>query len=91
MGGDAYPMRVAAWPSVMEGFEVSELNDVKDVWVTEGAIDEPNDSDRCISGGDSSEETVRRWLGGVLYVGFAIAEKCGGRSLLNEFKCSAAV
>jgi hypothetical protein len=31
----------------------------------EGALAEPNDSERSISGGERSEETVRRWLGGV--------------------------
>jgi hypothetical protein len=31
-----------------------------------GAMDEPNDSERFISGGERSEDTVRRWLGGVL-------------------------
>jgi hypothetical protein len=56
----------------MEGFGVSELKDVKGVWASEGAIEEPNDSDRFISGGERSEETVRRWLGGVLYVEFVI-------------------
>lgn len=58
------------------GFEGSELNEENG----EGAIVEPNDSDRFISGGERSEETVRRLLGGVLYVGFAIAE--GGRGEL---------
>ena len=51
----------------------TELKDVRGVWVIDGAIDEPNDSDRFISGGESSEETVKRWLGGDLCAGFAIA------------------
>jgi hypothetical protein len=30
------------------------------------SMEEPNDSERLVSGGERSEETVRRWLGGVL-------------------------
>jgi hypothetical protein len=37
-----------------------------DPGVNLGAVEEPNDSERFISGGERSEETVRRWLGGVL-------------------------
>jgi hypothetical protein len=40
-----------------------------------GAVKEPNDSERFISGGERSEETVRRWLGGVLCTMFAIASR----------------
>ena len=43
-----------------------------------GAIEEPNDSERFISGGERSEETVRRWLGGVLWSMFAMVRRvCG--------------
>ena len=38
---------------------------------TEG-IAEPNELERSISGGERSEETVRRLVGGDLFVGFAI-------------------
>jgi hypothetical protein len=38
-----------------------------------GTIEEPNDSERFISGGERSEETVRRWLGGVLWTKFAMS------------------
>jgi hypothetical protein len=38
------------------------------------AVEEPNDSERFISGGERSEETVRRWLGGVLWSMFAMAQ-----------------
>jgi hypothetical protein len=50
----------------MAGFDGSELNDEKDDRAREGAIEEPKDSERFISGGESSEETERRWVGGVL-------------------------
>lgn len=56
----------------MARFDGTELNEEKGDGVNAGAIEEPNDSDRFISGGERSEETVRRWLGGVLYGGFAI-------------------
>jgi hypothetical protein len=59
----------------MAGLEMSELKDAKGVCALEGAIVEPNDSDRFISGGERSEETVRRLLGGDLYVGFAIVQR----------------
>lgn len=45
-----------------------------------GAIEEPNDSERFISGGERSEDTVRRWLGGVLWSMFAMV-RCVCRSL----------
>ncbi len=69
--------------SVVFGFADMELKEVN-----AGAIEEPNDSDRFISGGESSEETVKRWLGGVLYgelsiVGDGIGrEKSGARCFL---------
>jgi hypothetical protein len=50
----------------MMGFNGAELKEEKGDWANAGAIEEPNDSDRFISGGERSEETVRRWLGGVL-------------------------
>lgn len=61
----------------MTGFEISELNDEKGERAIEGPIDEPNDSDRFISGGERSEETVRRLLGGVLYARFAMVRVSG--------------
>lgn len=62
----------------MSGFDGSELNEEKGDRVMDGAIDELNDSERFISGGESSEETVRRWLGGVLHGGFAMVQVgCG--------------
>lgn len=63
------------------GFAGRELKDEKGDWVKAGAIEEPNDSERFISGGERSEETVRRWLGGVLYGEFAIVGLGGGGSL----------
>jgi hypothetical protein len=48
------------------GFNWTELKEEKGDWVEAEAIDEPNDSDRFISGGERREETVRRVLGGVL-------------------------
>lgn len=68
----------------MAGFDVSELNDENGVWTSEGAIEELNDSDRFISGGERSEETVRRWLDGVLYVGFAIVRVWWGREFARS-------
>jgi hypothetical protein len=50
----------------MVDFNGMELNEEKGDCANAGAIEEPNDSDRFISGGERSEETVRRWLGGVL-------------------------
>lgn len=59
----------AAW-RVMSGLlvdlEAPELNEEKGDWINAGGIDVPNDSDRFISGGERSEETVSRLLGGVL-------------------------
>ena len=64
IGGEAYASRVGAWNDCgrgpIMGFEDSELKDVKGVRAIECAIDEPNDSDRFISGGESSEEIVKR-------------------------------
>lgn len=61
---------VAAWqawrPALVMGFNWSELKEEKVDWVEAEAIEEPNDSDRCISGGERREETVRRLIGGVL-------------------------
>lgn len=71
--------------ALIAGFGVSELKEVKGVWATEDAIEEPNDSDRFISGGERSEETVRRWLGGDLYVGFAIVRDGWGRGVCGGF------
>ena len=62
----------------MEDLEVSDLNDENGESAIEGPIDEPNDSDGFISGGERSEETVRRLLRGVLYVRFAIARVSWG-------------
>jgi hypothetical protein len=62
----------------MEDLEVSDLNDENGESAIEGAIDEPKDSDRFISGGERSDETVRRLVGGVLYVRFAIARVSWG-------------
>jgi hypothetical protein len=53
-------------PVSMADFNGAELNEEKGDCANAGAIEEPNDSDRFISGGERSEETVRRWLGGVL-------------------------
>jgi len=50
----------------MVGFNGAELNEENDEAVKVGAIEEPNDSERFISGGERSEETARRLLGGVL-------------------------
>lgn len=66
-----------AWHDVeswaIMGFNCSELNEVKGDWVEAEAIEEPNDSERFISGGERSEETVRRLLGGVWNGEFAMA------------------
>lgn len=62
----------------MAGFDGSELKDEKGERAIAGAIDEPKDSERFISGGERSEETVRRLLGGVLYGGFAIVREVWG-------------
>lgn len=52
-----------------------------DTGANAGAIEEPNDSERFISGGERSEETVRRWLGGVLWSMFAMVRRvCGSLS-----------
>jgi hypothetical protein len=88
IGGDAYASRfaeAAAWSeAAMDKFRGSELNDEKGDWAI-GAIDEPKEPERFISGGESSREERlgRRWLGGVLY-GFAmscVGVKWGGESL----------
>lgn len=65
----------------MAGFGWSEVKDEKGERGIACAIDEPKDSERFISGGERSEETVMRWLGGVLYGGFAIA-RCEGSACL---------
>lgn len=70
---------MASFQAAMVGFEGCELKEEKGEWAIEGAIDELNDSERFISGGDSSEETVRRWLGGVLYGRSAIVQCEGWR------------
>jgi hypothetical protein len=63
---------VGAWQDIagwdMEGFEGTELNGCDDEgdWSNEGAIEEPNEPERFISGGERSEETERRWAGGGL-------------------------
>ena len=62
----------------MEALEGSKVKEEKGERAIAGAIDEPNDSDRFISGGERSEETVRRLLGGVLYAEFAIARVSRG-------------
>lgn len=71
IGGEAYASR---WEGMLTGKAVmgglntglggceSKLAD-KAVGLNEVAIEEPNDSERFISGGERSEETVRRWLG----------------------------
>ena len=63
----------------MAVFWDSELNDEKGERAI-GAIDEPKDSERFISGGESRREDRlgRRWVGGVLY-GFAISCVCEKR------------
>ena len=77
IGGDAYASRfveAAAWTeAAMVIFWESELKDEKGDCAI-GAIDEPNDPERFISGGESrrDERLGRRWVGGVLY-GFAMA------------------
>ena len=73
------------------GFDGSELNEVKGVCELEGAIVDPKDSDRFISGGESSEETVRRLLGGVLYGWFAIVQRRGGEFAARQFAEEGAV
>ena len=50
----------------MVGINGAELYDEKCEELNVGAIEEPNDSVRFISGGERSEETARRLLGGVL-------------------------
>jgi hypothetical protein len=51
---------------LLADLEAPELNEEKGDWINAGGIDVPNDSDRFISGGERSEETVSRLLGGVL-------------------------
>lgn len=46
-------------------------------------IAEPKELDRSISGGERSEETVRRLVGGELFMEFAIVRRAGTRSLLR--------
>jgi hypothetical protein len=91
IGGEAYASRfdeAAAWKdarrSSMEDLEASDLNEEKGESAIEGPIDELKDSERFISGGERSEETVRRLLWGVLYVRFAIA--CVAGCLLDGVK-----
>lgn len=52
--------------SPIVGFEACKSKEVNGVCSIEGAIDEPNDSERFISGGERREETVSRFLGGEL-------------------------
>lgn len=49
-----------------------ELKDENGEGPKTGAVEEPNDSERFISGGERSEETVNRLLGGVLSGRFAM-------------------
>jgi hypothetical protein len=64
---------VVEWKS---GFETAvddcESKLEKDARSNVWAIEEPNDSERFISG---SEETVRRWLGAVLGTKFAMSRR----------------
>jgi hypothetical protein len=71
----------------MEDLEASDLNEEKGESAIEGPIDELKDSERFISGGERSEETVRRLLWGVLYERFAIA--CVAGCLFDGVKSGA--
>ena len=66
IGGEAYASRFAdstGWydnRSAIDGRETSEEKEENGVRTILGAIGELNDSDRFISGGERSEDTVRR-------------------------------
>jgi hypothetical protein len=71
IGGDAYASRfveAAAWSdAAMLPFRDPESNEVNGDCAI-GTVEEPNDSEHFISGGESKREERlgRRWLGGVL-------------------------
>ena len=80
MGGEAYSrvasrfMAASGYQAAAAGCDCSELNEASGEGRAWGAIEEPNDSERFISGGERSEETVI-CVGGVLWGVFAMLRK----------------
>jgi len=93
IGGEAYAAPVGRlsgcamiWKSKTESLDGCELKLLE--WTAgpnAGAVEEPNDSERSISGGERSEETVRRLLwGGVGWGEFAMVRRMRSLSVVTR-------